>query len=124
MKRLIAFIPLFALLSCYQTEHNCKEFKTGKFKFEHKVDGVTKTTLFERKDHIEIETYEVKTETASIRLVSDNEYILKKLNPKNKAEEKSIGMKILTTQKDSYTFEFGLIGSDQKQHGKVTRIVE
>ncbi|KVV16069.1 DNA topoisomerase IV [Flavobacterium sp. TMP13] len=124
MKRLIAFIPLFALLSCYQTEHNCKEFKTGKFKFEHKVDGVTKTTLFERKDHIEIETFEGKTDTASIRWVSDCEYILKKLNPKNKAEEKSIGMKILTTQKDSYTFEFGLIGSDQKQHGKVTRIVE
>lgn len=124
MKKLIAFLPLFVLLSCYKTEHNCKDFKTGKFKFEHKVDGVIKTTVFERKDNIEIETFEGKTDTASIRWVSDCEYILKKLHPKNKAEEKSIGMKILTTQKDSYTFEFGLIGSDQKQHGKVTRILE
>jgi hypothetical protein len=35
------------------------------------------------------------------------------------AEEKAISMKILTTSKDSYTFEFGMVGSDQKQRGTV-----
>ncbi|MBK0368877.1 DNA topoisomerase IV [Flavobacterium agrisoli] len=124
MKKLIALVPFVTLISCYQTEHNCKDFKTGKFKFEYQVDGVTKTTIFERKDSIEIETFEGKTDTASIRWVSDCEYVLQKLHPKNKAEEKAISMKILTTQKDSYTFEFGLVGSDQKQKGTVTRVLE
>lgn len=116
-------LPLFLLLiSCYNTEHNCKDFKTGKFKFEYEVDGVKKTTLFERNDSIEIEIFEGKTDTATIRWVNDCEYILKKLHPKNSAEEKVIGMKILTTSENSYTFEFGMVGSDQKQKGTVTKI--
>ena len=38
------------------------------------------------------------------------------------AEEKAIGMKILNTSGNTYTFEFGLVGSDQKQRGTVTKI--
>ena len=122
MKKII-LLPLFLLLiSCYEGERSCKDFKTGKFKFEHDVDGVKKTTFFERNDSIEIETYEGKTDSASIRWVSDCEYILQKINPKNKAEAQAIGMKILTTTKNSYTFEFGMVGSDAKQKGTVTKI--
>lgn len=122
MKKLI-ILPLFlAFVSCYQAEHNCKDFKNGKFRFEHEVNGVKKVTLFERNDSIEIETFEGKTDTASIRWVNDCEYILKKIHPKNMAEEKAIGMKILNTSGNTYTFEFGLVGSDQKQRGTVTKI--
>jgi hypothetical protein len=103
-------------------ERNCKDFKTGKFKFEYKVNGVKKTTFFERNDSIEIETFDGKTDTASIRWVNDCEYILRKIHPKNKAEEKAIDMKILTTSKNSYTFEFGMVGLDAKQKGTVTKI--
>lgn len=111
-------------MSCYNVEHNCKDFKTGKFKFEYTVDGIKKTTLFERKDSIEIETYEGKTDTSSIRWVSDCEYVLKKIHPKNRAEEKAISMKILSTTKNSYTFEFGIVGGAQKQKGTVEKISE
>jgi hypothetical protein len=38
------------------------------------------------------------------------------------AEEKAINMKILTTTKDSYTFEFGMVGSEEKQRGTVVKI--
>lgn len=124
MKKLILLPLLLILASCYNTERNCKDFKTGKFKFEHEVDGVKKVTLFERNDSIEIETFEGKTDTASVRWINDCEYILKKLHPKNMAEEKSISMRILTTSKNSYTFEFGIVGSDQKQKGTVTKIGE
>lgn len=123
MKRIILLFPLALLfVSCYNAEHNCKDFKTGKFRFEHEVNGVKKVTLFERNDSIEIETFEGKTDTASIRWVNDCEYILKKIHPKNMAEEKAIGMKILNTSGNTYTFEFGLVGSDQKQRGTVTKI--
>ena len=122
MKKIIFLLPLLALVSCYNAEHNCKDFKNGKFKFEFAVNGVKKTTIFERKDGIEIETLEGKTDTSTVRWVSDCEYILQKKHPKTMAEEKAIGMKILTTTKDSYTFEFGMVGSDQKQRGTVTKI--
>ena len=89
MKKLILLLPLALLFaSCYKAEHNCKDFKTGKFKFEHEVDGVKQITLFERNDSIEIETFNGKTDTASVRWVNDCEYVLKKLHPKNMAEEK------------------------------------
>ncbi|MGM8362539.1 DNA topoisomerase IV [Flavobacterium sp. ARAG 55.4] len=124
MKKLILLPLLLIIVSCYNAEHNCADFKTGKFRFEHEVDGVKKVTLFQRNDSIEIETFEGKTDTASIRWVNDCEYVLKKLHPKNMAEEKAIGMKILTTSKNSYTFEFGIVGSDQKQRGTVTKVGE
>jgi hypothetical protein len=122
MKKIIFLLPILLLSSCYNVERNCKDFKTGKFKFEYEVDGVKKTTLFERKDNIEIETFEGKTDTSSIRWVNDCEYILQKIHPKNRTEEKAITMRILTTSKKSYTFEFGIVGSDQKQRGTVEKI--
>ena len=124
MKKIIFLLPLLSLMSCYDVEHNCKDFKTGKFKFDYTVNGVKKTTVFVRTDSIEIETYEGKTDTSSIRWVSDCEYILRKINPKNMEEKKAVNMKILTTSKKSYTFEFGIVGSDVKQRGTVEKISE
>jgi hypothetical protein len=121
----ILLLPLLLLVvSCYNVERNCKDFKTGKFSFEYEVEGEKKITLFERNDSIEIETFEGKTDTASIRWVNDCEYILRKLHPKNMAEEKAIGMKILSTSGNTYTFEFGMVGNDQKQKGVVTKLGE
>ncbi len=122
MKKIAFLILPLLLMSCYNAEHNCKDFKTGKFKFEYEVDGVKKTTFFVRNDSLEIETFDGKTDTASVRWLNDCEYILRKLHPKNMAEEKPIGMKILTTSKNSYTFEFGMVGDDAKQRGTVTKI--
>jgi hypothetical protein len=122
MKKIALFFPVLLLMSCYNAERNCADFKTGKFKFEYEIDGVKKTTLFERNDSIEIETFEGKIDTSTIRWVNDCEYVLQKKHPKNKAEEKAIDMKILTTTKNSYTFEFGMVGVDSKQKGTVTKI--
>jgi len=124
MKKIIFLLPLLSLLSCYDVERNCKDFKTGKFEFEYEINGVKKTTVFERNDSIEIETFDGKTDTSTVRWVNDCEYILQKKHPKNKAEEKAINMKILTTSKNSYTFEFGMVGSDSKQKGTVRKISE
>lgn len=122
MRKTITLILLIALSSCYNIERNCKDFKTGKFIFETTIDGVKNTTVFERNDSIEIETYKGKTDTANIRWVNDCEYVLKKINPKSMADEKAVVIKILTTTKDSYTFEYGLVGSEKKQKGIVTKI--
>jgi hypothetical protein len=122
MKKATLLYSFIMLTSCYNQERNCKDFKTGKFEFVQEIDGVKKTSTFERTENIQIETFEGKTDTASIRWVSDCEYILQKINPKNMLEKKAIGMKILTTSENSYTFEFGIVGTDAKQKGTVTKI--
>ena len=124
MKKILILPLLLVLISCYNAERNCKDFKTGKFKFDYKVQGINKTTVFERNDSIEIETFEGKTDTSTIRWVNDCEYILQKVHPKNMAEKNAINMKILTTSKNSYTFEFGIVGSDKKQRGTVFKIAD
>ena len=121
MKKLTLLI-LLIFFSCYEQERNCTDFKTGKFRFEYEVNGQKKVTLFQRNDSIEVESFEGKTDTATIRWVNDCEYILRKKNPKNMLERKAVAIKILTTSKNSYTFEFGLVGSDTKQKGIVTKL--
>jgi hypothetical protein len=122
MRKLILLSSLFLLASCYNQERNCSNFKTGKFKFEYDMDGVTKTTYFQRFDSIEIENFEGKIDTSSVRWLNDCEYVLQKLNPKNRQEKKAVHMKILTTTENSYTFEFSIVGEATKQKGVVTKV--
>lgn len=123
MKKIIPFALLFALYSCFETpERDCKDFKTGKFMFEHEIDGVKKSTTFIRSENQEIDFYEGKSDTSSIRWINDCEYIIQKINPKNMAEKKAVSIKILSTTKDSYTFEFNVVGSSEKQTGTVMKL--
>lgn len=122
MKKILLFFSLLILTSCYDAERNCDDFKTGKFQFDFFVNGVKKTTVFERTDKIQIETYEGKTDTATVRWVNDCEFVLQKLHPKNIKEKKAISMRIVSTTKNSYTFEFGIIGSDEKQKGIAVKL--
>ena len=122
MKKLTLLLISLAFVSCYEQQRDCKAFRTGKFRFEHEVNGVKKFTVFERNDSLELETFEGKIDTAIIRWVNDCEYVLQKKNPKNMQEKKAIAMKILTTSGNSYTFEFGVVGSDAKQTGTVTKL--
>ena len=86
------------------------------------IDGVKQTTIFERSDSLQIETFKNKTDTASVRWVSDSEFILQKLHPKTMNEKKAITMKILSTSKLGYTFEYSFIGEEKKQQGFCNKI--
>jgi hypothetical protein len=122
MKKLLMIPVLLLLMSCYERERNCKDFKTGKFRFETEINGVKKTTLFQRDETIEIENFEGTVDTSSIRWINDCEYILQNTNPKNMQEKKAVHMKILNTNKNSYTFEYSIVGDANKQKGTVTKI--
>lgn len=110
------------LFSCYKKENNCANFKTGKFTFTQEINGKKHTTTFVRNEKYQIETYNGKTDTASVRWVSDCEFVLEKLHPKNMQEKKAISMRILTTQDKSYTFEYSFVNDDNKQLGTVTKL--
>jgi major membrane immunogen (membrane-anchored lipoprotein) len=110
------------LTGCYQQERNCKDFKTGKFRAEFEVDGKKHISEFERTENLEIETVNGKIDSTSIRWVNDCEYIGTKVNPKNMQEQKAVQIKILTTNENSYTFEFSIVGDTNKQKGTITKI--
>jgi hypothetical protein len=115
-------ILILALLtSCQQQVCNPKEFKTGKFEFVQDINGKKQTTTFERNDKFQIETFNGKTDTATVRWVNDYEFILQKTHPKKMEEKKAISMKILSTKGKTYTFEYSFVGESKKQLGTVTK---
>ena len=118
----IGIIVLLTLFSCNNQERNCNSFRTGKFVFSQTINGKKHTSTFVRTDKYQIETYNGKTDTATVRWVNDCEFILQKLHPKSMKEEKAISMKILFTEKKSYTFEYSFVGSYKKEKGTVTKI--
>jgi len=98
-------------------ERNCEDFKTGEFTFTATINGEEKKTTFRRSLDLEVDEFEGKVDSSSIRWINDCEYVLKNLNPKNKEEEKPIHIKILTTSESSYTFEYNIVGSSKKFKG-------
>ncbi|WP_339701409.1 DNA topoisomerase IV [uncultured Marixanthomonas sp.] len=122
MRLLSSIFLLFILAGCYQPERNCKKFKNGTFEFKALVGTELETTTFMRNDSIEIDYYQGKADTSSVRWINDCEYIVQKINPKNRAEEKAIHMKILTTDGDEYTFEYNIVGQEKKQKGTATKV--
>ena len=111
----------FLCLSCYQTERNCADFKTGTFEFEYVVDSIQKTGKFTRTETLNIDYFENKVDSASIRWINDCEFIQKKINPINQNEEKAIHFKILTTSEDAYTFEYQLAVKDAYKKKRVEK---
>ncbi len=116
-----SLLLLTLLTSCYNQERNCTDFKTGKFTSETEIEGKKYTSTFERNDSIQIESYEGKIDTFKVRWTNDCEYIIQNTNPKNREEKKPVQMKILTTNSDSYTFEYSFVGDSKKQRGTVTK---
>ena len=119
---IFSLLMLILLTSCYQQERNCKDFKTGKFTSETEIEGKKYTSTFERNDSIQIESYEGKIDTFKVRWTNDCEYVIQNINPKNREEKKPVQMKILTTDSDSYTFEYSFVGDSKKQRGTVTKL--
>lgn len=121
MKKILLVLP-FMLMSCFEQERNVADFKNGKFEFVQEVNGNKQVTVFERSDSLQIETFKNKIDTARVRWVSDSEFILQKLHPKTMNERKAISMKILSTNKIGYMFEYSFVGEEKKQQGFATKI--
>ena len=115
--KFLYLIVLTSFFSCYNVERNCTDFTTGQFYSEVQVaDKIYKST-FTRTENLQIETYDGKIDSSSVRWVNDCEVIYKTINPKNMAERKDVHLKILTTTDSSYTFEYSYVGETNKQKG-------
>lgn len=117
MRRLLILILVLLMASCTPPKRECLDFQEGTFRFNATVDGKEQTTVFTRTKDLEVSEYLGKKDSASIRWINECEYILTNLNPRTKAEEKPIHMKILSTTDNSYTFEYKLVGSSKSSRG-------
>lgn len=122
MRIIPVFLLVLLLSSCNEYPRECTDFRTGTFEFQALVGTEIETTTFVRNDSIEIDYYKGKADTASIRWINDCEYIVKKLNPRNRSEEKAIHMKILITGTDEYTFEYSQVGSSRRERGVARKV--
>ena len=109
------------LFGCYNSKRECADFKTGTFEFTYSVDGVEQTGTFVRTEDLNVDYFDNKIDSASIRWINDCEFIQKALNPKSIAEEKAIHFKILSTTDDTYTFEYQLAVKDPYKKARVEK---
>ncbi|WP_031428986.1 hypothetical protein [Flavimarina sp. Hel_I_48] len=121
-KSIVGIFIAILSVGCYAPERNCDSFKTGTFEFETYLNGEVSKTTFTRSDTLEIDYYQGKADSSSIRWINDCEYIANKINPTNRSERQALHFKILSTSSDSYTFEYAIVGKVNKQRGTARKI--
>ena len=110
-------------ISCNNPERNCSDYQTGNFYTETTVNDKTyKSTFLRMNSGIQIEEFEGKIDSSSVRWVNECEMILSPINPKSLNEKKNILIKILTTTDSSYTYEYSFLGNNEKLKAEAIRI--
>ena len=118
-----SIIIFLFFICCYSVERDCLPFHQGTFEFTTIVNDEMKTSYFLRTANLEIETYEGVIDTAAIRWVNDCECILTKLNPTSNQDKRPVQIKILSTERNAYVFEYSMVGdAKNKQRGTIKKI--
>ena len=122
-KKINLLLLAILFVSCDKTERNCQDYQIGNFFTETKVNDKTyKSTFLRMRNGIQIEEFEGKIDSSSVRWVNDCEMILSPINPKSINEKKNILIKILTTTDSSYTYEYSFLGNSEKLKAEAIRI--
>ena len=124
MKKPLSLLILFLLLtSCFRSpERNCKDFKTGTFEFVTINGSDTLVSIFERYEDYEIDRFQNKVDTSTVRWINDCEFILRNKHPKNNQEKEAVHIKILETDIKGYRFEYGYLSEAIKMRGYAEKI--
>jgi hypothetical protein len=101
------------------TAPDADRFKSGVFEIPA-GKGYEKSIII-RKDSIQIEKYEDRTDTLSISWKNNFNYTLKMLHPKTAIDEDPIHIKITSVKDDSYEFEAVIGQSNYVQKGEITK---
>ena len=120
--KLRSLLLCFLFVGCYQAKRDCTDYKTGSFESTITIAGVDYVSVFQRDSEIQIETFEGKTDSSSVRWINDCEVIFKTINPKSMVDKKDIHLKILSTTDSTYVFEYSYVGEPNKQKGVARKI--
>ena len=117
----VAYLIILLLVSCNEAPKTApNHFKKGKYKTILEDSDITSTAV--RNDSIQIETYDNKKDTFSIRWINNFEYILLKKSPKSKLDSTPFHVKITAVKRNSYNFKAFYKGSNFKQKGKAIKL--
>ncbi|MGB1448470.1 MAG: hypothetical protein ACPG8F_01390 [Flavobacteriaceae bacterium] len=123
MKKSAILLSLLLCLSCYSVERNCEEFHQGTFQFQQIIGDQLQTSTFLRTKELEVEYFNNTIDSASIRWINPCECILTKLNPVSNQDKRPIAIKIISTNKKEYVFEYALVGDQKnKQRGIIQKM--
>jgi len=123
MNKLVIIFSCFLLLSCGDTKKlDIRSFRTGTF--ETSLEGSDATSTATRNKFLQIETYNSQKDTFEIKWKSNFEYILTKVNPKNRLDSTRFFVRITGVKGNSYTFRANYEGSNFKQKGTVLKIAD
>jgi len=117
MRFMYASLVFILLSSCYQIERNCADYQVGNFESIIIINDDTYISTFKRTKDLQIETFEGKTDSSTVRWINDCEVVFKTINPKSMAEQKDIHLKILKTTDSTYAFEYSYVGEAIKHQG-------
>ena len=118
-----SFLLAILFISCNNPERNCQDYQIGNFYTETTVNDKTyKSTFLRMNNGVQIEEFEGKIDSSSVRWVNECEMILSPINPKSLNEKKNILIKILTTTDSSYTYEYSFLGNNEKLKAEAIRI--
>ncbi|MGB1268909.1 MAG: hypothetical protein ACPG45_04170 [Flavobacteriaceae bacterium] len=123
MKTIYLLLLLLSVSCTTPPERHCADFKTGHFEYTYEINGKKHTSTFTRTDNLEVDYNGKDIDSIAVRWINDCEYVLKTINPKTLAQKKAIHIKILSTHKNTYTFESKIINDPQqrKSRGTVTK---
>ena len=122
MKAGSLILLLLVISGCYRAERDCTAYRTGNFQSIITIDGVEYISEFSRTDSLQVEVFEGKTDSSTVRWINPCEVVFRTVNPKNRIEKKDIHLKILSTTDSSYVFEYNYVGESLKQKGIAKRI--
>lgn len=123
MKKIFYLLGVIGCIGCYNVERNCNDFHTGTFQFQQIIGDQLQTSTFLRTESLEVEYFNTKVDSASIRWINDCECVLTKLNPKSNQDKRPISIKIISTKENEYVFEYALVGNQKnKQRGTIVKL--
>ncbi|MGB3592476.1 MAG: DNA topoisomerase IV [Nonlabens sp.] len=122
MKQCLVLLVCFLLTACYQNTRDCKDYRTGTFKWEQESGGKLLTSTFIRTETLQIETFENVVDTSRVEWINDCEWRAIPINPKSNADSRAYLFKIIQTTDDGYSFEFTQSGRDEVYKATVVKI--
>lgn len=98
------------------------DFKKGKYKTV--LDDNEVVSFATRNDSIQIEEFNGIKDTFDIEWLDQFEYVLMKKTPKTLLDSTPFYVKIISVKENSYEFQANYKGSNFKQKGTATKVVD
>jgi len=118
---LLGLLGYLLTTSCYDSDRECTRFKTGTFEWSQEIEGEEVTARFVRTNDYQIEYFQDRVDSSTIKWINDCEYRITPINPKTNAESRAYLFKIIRTEGDRFYFRFQQSGDEALYDGMAVK---